>query len=167
MVEVVELGDGGEAGLQHLHVELGGDGLDVLGREPVEEAVHDLAPGPEAVGGGPTDLGQAGHAALERVAVQVGHAGERNPGAAVGTGGGRIGDHGRDLAAAEADPHASGPAIRQQCHVEEEVGHCGYPPRAYVWRRKGRQGRRHACASTGCGSMPGLPHSTRPARTWA
>ena len=71
MVQVVELADRGEAGLQHLDEGEGGDRLDVVGREPVEEAVHDLAPGPEAVGGGPAALGQARHAALEGVAVQV------------------------------------------------------------------------------------------------
>ena len=71
VVQVVELADRGEAGFQHLDEGEGGDRLDVVGREPVEEAVHDLAPGPEAVGRRPAALGQARHAALEGVAVQV------------------------------------------------------------------------------------------------
>ncbi len=50
VVEIVELADRGEAGFQHLHVGERRDRLDVVGREPLEEAVHHLAPGPEAVG---------------------------------------------------------------------------------------------------------------------
>ena len=75
VMQIVELGDRREAGFQHLHIGEGRDRLDVIGREPREEAVHHLAPGPEAVGGRPAALGEAGHAALERVAVQVGQAG--------------------------------------------------------------------------------------------
>ena len=44
------------------------------GVEARHEAVHDLAPGPEAVLLRPGALGQAGHGPLEGVAVQVGHA---------------------------------------------------------------------------------------------
>src|SRR5579864_4449746 len=43
----------------------------VLGRQPVEKAVHNLAPSPEIVGRRTAPLCQPGHAALERVAVHV------------------------------------------------------------------------------------------------
>ena len=49
VMQVVELADGGEAGLEHLHVGERRDRLDVVRRELAEEAVHHLAPGPEAV----------------------------------------------------------------------------------------------------------------------
>ena len=75
MVQVVELADGGEARFQHLHVGPGGDRLDVVGRHAREEAVHDLAPGPEAVVLRPAPLGEARHGALEGMAVHVGDAG--------------------------------------------------------------------------------------------
>ena len=78
VVEVVELADAREAGLQHLDIELGGDRLDLLGRHRQREAVHHLAPGPEAVGAGAARFGQARHAALEGVAVQIGHAGQQD-----------------------------------------------------------------------------------------
>ena len=38
VVQVVELADAGEAGLQHLDIELGGDRLDVVGRQSVERS---------------------------------------------------------------------------------------------------------------------------------
>ena len=72
MVNVVKLGDRGEAGLEHLHLGEGGDRLHLVRAEPVEEAVHQLAPGPEAVAGiGAPPFGQAGHRALKRVTVQI------------------------------------------------------------------------------------------------
>ena len=73
VMQVMELADAGEAGLQHLDIELRGDRLDLVGRHRQREAVHHLAPAPETVGRRPARLGQPGHAALEGVAVQVGH----------------------------------------------------------------------------------------------
>ena len=78
VMQVVELGRPGEARLEHLHVSVGGDRLEVVGRQPLDEAIHLLAPGPERIGlgaaPGPPMLGEAGHGALEGVAVQVGQA---------------------------------------------------------------------------------------------
>src|SRR3546814_18508316 len=65
--------------LQHLDVELRRDSLDLLGRQPGDEAVHHLAPGPEGVVPAAAGLGMLGeprHGALEGVAVQVRHAGQ-------------------------------------------------------------------------------------------
>ena len=50
VVQIVELADAGEAGLQHLDIELRGDRLDLVRRHRQREAVHHLAPAPEAVG---------------------------------------------------------------------------------------------------------------------
>ena len=52
MVQVVELGDRGIPRLEHLHLHEGGDGLDVVRGELLEEAVHEPPPGPEAVPAG-------------------------------------------------------------------------------------------------------------------
>ena len=71
VMQIVELADRGEACLQHLDIELGGDRLDVVGRHGEREAVHRLAPGPEGVGLLAAALGEPGHAALEGVRVQV------------------------------------------------------------------------------------------------
>jgi hypothetical protein len=76
VVQVVELGDPAEACLEHLHVGEGGDRLEVVRRDPLDEAVHLLAPGPERIGRGPATLGEPGHGALEGVAVQVRQAGD-------------------------------------------------------------------------------------------
>jgi hypothetical protein len=75
VVQVVELRDRGEPVLQQLGVELRGDGLRIFRREAPDEAVHRLAPGPEAVApGGAAALRPTGHGALEGVGVEVGHA---------------------------------------------------------------------------------------------
>ena len=71
VMEVVELGDGGEARLQHLDIELRGDRLDVIRRHHEREAIHGLAPGPERVVPLAPDFSESGHRALEGVAVQV------------------------------------------------------------------------------------------------
>ena len=86
VVQIVELADGGEAGLQHFQIGEGGDRLDVVGRKALQEVVHHLAPGPEAVGGRTAPLGEPGHAALEGVAMQVRQAGNGDAGDAISTG---------------------------------------------------------------------------------
>ena len=49
MVEIVKLHIGGVARLEHFHLYQCGNRLDMIGRQPVEEAVHQLPPGPEGV----------------------------------------------------------------------------------------------------------------------
>ena len=83
-MQIVKLADRGEARFQHLHVGERGDRLDVVGCEPAEEAIHHLAPGPEAVGRRTAALGEPGHAALEGVAVQVGQTRQRDAGDVLG-----------------------------------------------------------------------------------
>ena len=63
------------------------------GERRPQEAVHHLAPGPEAVGLRPAPLGKSGHAALEGVAMQVRNAGDGDAGQTLGTlGTGAVGD---------------------------------------------------------------------------
>ncbi len=71
VLQVVELAERGGAGLQHLDLQLGGDGLDILRTNAAEEAVHQLPPAPETVAGAAGLLGEPGHGALEGVRVQV------------------------------------------------------------------------------------------------
>jgi hypothetical protein len=68
-MQVVEFDDCGVAGFQHFHIGKGGDGFDVIGREPRQEAVHQLAPSPEAVVDRTSPFGERGHAARESVAM--------------------------------------------------------------------------------------------------
>ena len=75
VVEVVELGDPGEARLEHLHVGVGRDRLEVVRGQALDEAIHLLAPGPERIAFAAAALRQPCHGALEGVAVQVGEAG--------------------------------------------------------------------------------------------
>ena len=84
-MQVVEFGHRGEARFEHLHVGKGCDRLEVVGRQALDEAVHRLAPGPEGIGFvAAAPLGEAGHGALEGMAVQVGQAGHGYAGEALG-----------------------------------------------------------------------------------
>jgi hypothetical protein len=77
VVHVVELAHGGVAVSQHVDVKLRGDRARLRRREARNEAVHQLAPGPEIVLAGPLRFREARHRALEGVRVQVRHAGQR------------------------------------------------------------------------------------------
>ena len=72
--EVVELADRGVARAAHLAVHLLVVDADALGRLPVRELEHRVAPGPEVAA-----LGAAAERALEGVAVRVDEAGDREP----------------------------------------------------------------------------------------
>ncbi|MCW0461962.1 hypothetical protein NB717_003030 [Xanthomonas sacchari] len=114
VMHIMELADPGEAGLEHLHVGLLGDGLQIVGAQPLQEAVHQLAPAPEAVAAAPADLGEPGHAALEGVAVQIAQPGHHDVQALIAKGCGHVALHRGDAAAAHADAHVARPALRQQ-----------------------------------------------------
>ena len=78
VMQIVEFADPRKTALEHLDIEQGRDRLDVLRAHRQGEAVHRLAPRPERIGGMAADLGKAGHAPLERMAVQAGDAGDRD-----------------------------------------------------------------------------------------
>ena len=117
VVQIVELADAREAGLQHLDIELRCDRLDLVRRHRQREAVHHLAPAPETVGRRAAQFGQPGHAALEGVAVQVGHAGSTiawrsSPAAAQ-----RRARRRRSRPSGERDPHIVVPSRRPAAPV--------------------------------------------------
>jgi hypothetical protein len=109
----MEFADGGIAGLQHLHVQLGGDGLQRVGIEARGKAVHRLAPGPERIIRVGLALGHARHCALERVRMQVRDAGHDPPAAC-----GRFGGFHRGDTAPPVDRKAGigAPAVRSPQH---------------------------------------------------
>ncbi len=76
LVQVVKLADAREARLQHLRERERRDRLELLGIDPRDEPVHQLAPGPEAVFRGPAALRQARDGALKGVTVQIGQSGD-------------------------------------------------------------------------------------------
>ena len=120
MVQVVEFPDPGETGFQHLGIGERGDRLDLVRTQPLQEAVHDLAPGPEAVGRRTAHFGQARHAALEGVAVQIGQSGQRWAIGAFARLAGRLGFDRGDLAIPNAHAHLARPTGRQQRAVEPD-----------------------------------------------
>jgi len=113
-MQIMELADPREAALQHLDIGLRRDRGDLVGGERQRIAIHLLAPGPEIVGRSAAPLREPGKGALERVAVQIGEAGdgERRPGLAglwrdAGFGAGQN-------ARRPGEPHVALPALRRQ-----------------------------------------------------
>ena len=78
MVQVVKLAHAGEPAFQHLHIGLRRHRLRLVGRHNKREAVHGVAPAPEAVRLATPLFRPARHGALERMAVQVGHPGQKH-----------------------------------------------------------------------------------------
>ena len=71
VMEIMEFPDAREALLQHLDIEQRRDGFGVFGGHLQREAIHRLAPCPERIRGVAARFGKAGHAALERMAMQA------------------------------------------------------------------------------------------------
>ncbi len=93
VVQVMEFTDAREAAFEHFHIGLFGNHLQAVRVQLVNEAVHQLAPAPEAVAAAPANLGQPRHAALEGVAMHVAQARQQHLAARVGHGSRRIGLH--------------------------------------------------------------------------
>ncbi|MNH19877.1 hypothetical protein D3C79_796250 [compost metagenome] len=111
MVYVVEFGHRGVAGLEHFDIELAGDDLQLLRADLADQAVHQVAPGPETVVGVAGDFRQARHGALEGMRVQVGHAGQQWAGQPLGAFGRSIRfDAGHAAIAGDLDADIAGPA---------------------------------------------------------
>ena len=128
VVQVVELAHPCEAAFQHFHEGLGRNGLHVVRVHPVEETVHHLTPRPEAVLRRAAGFGQAGQAALEGVAVQVGQARQRGSAANVARLRGGIPLDALDPPRLQMHPDSARPAIAQQRLVEEQRLHGGPSP---------------------------------------
>ena len=124
VVQIVELGDAGVAGLQHLDIEMGRDRFDLRRREALDETVHGPAPRPEIrpfLAARP--FGQPGHGALEGMAVQVRHAGDDRAGKLRVPAGGRTGFDPPDrTCVVHVQQHALRPAGRQQAERAPEAG---------------------------------------------
>ena len=132
VMQVVELGHRSEAAFQHFDEGQGRDGLHVLGREPSREAIHLLAPGPEMIVAPAPALGQPGKAALEGVAMKVGHARQRDPAALLGArplGGPDTRPDLDDESALEFDQHIVAPSFGCQGSVEKQLVHGRSPGR--------------------------------------
>ncbi len=140
MVQVMEFGNMAETALQHLHVELCGDRLDIVGVYQPDGAIHFLAPGPEAVVAAAGDLGKAGHGTLEGVGMKVGDCrDQRASRTRVAIGGGAAGfDRCNVTRRVERDRDVLGPAAGQErpfCKdpVDGKSGHVHFPVRSCIW----------------------------------
>ena len=73
VMQIMKFADPRKSGFQHLDIGLRGDRLDLIRRHSQREAIHGLAPAPEIVGARTAPLREAGHRALKRMAVHIGH----------------------------------------------------------------------------------------------
>lgn len=124
VMNVMEFGDRGVAGLEHLDVQLPGDDAELIGTDFTDESVHQVAPGPETVVGVAGHFRQPGHRPLESMGVQVWHAWQqrtRQPFGAVCVGTGL--DMDQDAVGVDLKTYIIGPSIRQQRALSEEGGH--------------------------------------------
>jgi hypothetical protein len=124
MMQIVEFADRGEAGLQHFAIDQRRHRLDMVGGEIIVEGIHDLAPGPETVLARPAPFRQSGHAALEGMGVDIGHAGHGNAETRrLGTGRCLGADAGDTAAGIDRDLDIAGPAAGQQYLGEVKFRH--------------------------------------------
>ncbi len=73
IMQIVKFSNPPETGLEHFHIKLGGNRLDMVRRHGEREFIHDGAPAPETVIAGTTDFGKPGHGPLKGVAVKIWH----------------------------------------------------------------------------------------------
>ncbi len=127
VMQVVELGDPGEAAFQHFGKGHLGDSLDVFGGQAPAQAVHGFAPGPEMIVARSSPLGQAGEAALERVAVEIAETRHRDAAPFIQGGVARVGPdlHRDHPSVRDPDRHVVLPAVGRQGRVEKELVHGG------------------------------------------
>src|SRR5581483_2431624 len=109
----MKLTDVGEAALEHLGVNQGRNRLQPVRLQALDEAVHQLPPGPETVPRGSAALSQAGQAALKSVAVQIRKAGYADRMALIGIVRGRTDLEALDAPMLQRQPYPGSPAVRQ------------------------------------------------------
>src|SRR6266850_945671 len=78
MVQIVKLPHLRETAFEHFRIGERGNGFELIGIDPLDELVHELAPGPEAIAFRTTPLREPGDATLKRVAVQIGNSRNAN-----------------------------------------------------------------------------------------
>ena len=124
VVYIMEFGDRGVTGLEHFDVQLSGDDAELIGADFSDEAVHQVAPGPETVVGVARHFRQPGHGPLEGVGVQVRHAGQQWPAQPFGAVCLGVGlDMSQHAAGVDFKTYIMGPSTRQQCAFGKEGGH--------------------------------------------
>src|SRR5262249_19594942 len=115
--------DVGKARFQHLGEAQRGDRLELLGTDAVEEAVHELAPAPEAVRARRAPFRQSRETPLKRMTVQVRQSRQRDRVALIARLRLRSGAELLDASGARGDAPASRPTRRQQRRLKPEAGH--------------------------------------------
>ena len=130
VVQVMKLANCRVAGLEHLEVEQGSDGADLVGSETREEEIHHLAPAPETVRRSRSrPFPQSRHGPLEGMTVEIGH--PRNGRSRKANRSGRCGCagvHGLDHPfGVDGDQDIIGPAVDQHRgrRVKDGMGHVG------------------------------------------
>src|SRR5262249_39344738 len=113
----------GEARFQHLGEAQRGDRLELLGTHAIEEAVHELAPAPEAVRARRAPFRQSRETPLKRMAVEVRQSRQRDRVALIAQLRLRSGAELRDAPGARGAAHAPRPTRRQQGRLKPEAGH--------------------------------------------
>ena len=74
VMHVMKFRDRGITGLEHFDVQLTGDDAELLRADFSDEAIHQIAPGPETVVRIARHFRQPGHGPLEGMGVQIRHA---------------------------------------------------------------------------------------------
>ncbi len=120
VMHVVKFADARESALEHLDVSLRGHGLDIVGRHARHEAVHERAPAPEVVGRGAAEFGEARHAALEAMTVNVAHPGQRDGDAFVAGLRLRTRPDATETPVRDLDAHVLRPPLGQQRGIQEQ-----------------------------------------------
>ncbi|MNQ10814.1 hypothetical protein D3C85_236640 [compost metagenome] len=114
-LQVVKFADSRVAMAQAFGKQLRGDAFHLLRRDVVRETVHQLAPGPEAVRAITGDFRHAAQRPLERVRMQVDHAGQDVFGHfRAGRRRGVVRHHRQIAGRVPLQQHVAAPALRQQ-----------------------------------------------------
>ncbi|MNL02851.1 hypothetical protein D3C87_1233720 [compost metagenome] len=130
MVYVMKFRHRGVTGLEHFDVQLTGDNAELFRADFSDEAIHQVAPGPETVVRIARHFRQPGHGPLEGVGVQVRHARQQRttqPFGAICVGIGL--NMGQNAVGVDLKTYIVGPSTRQQRAFGKEGGHGSAPHR--------------------------------------
>jgi hypothetical protein len=101
--------------------------LDIIWSQRAQEPIHHLTPCPKTVVTGTAPFGEASHALLEAVAMQVGKSGNSDACNVLDIVALRYRSDAHDCAVSDIDPHIAGPAVWQKRVIEKEGRHW-WPP---------------------------------------
>src|SRR6185437_673189 len=138
LMQVVKLADARKTGLEHLRECQRGDRLELIRVHPLDEPVHELAPGPEAVRRGAATLREPRDGTLKSVAVEVGQPGDSDGVPLITVSGVDVRLDGKDVAVLPGDAHVPGPSAGQQGRFEPESGCLPAHPRGRPYCRTAR-----------------------------